>query len=139
MLQPKLLKVEPTNDYQLILYYETGEVKIFDVKPYINGDWYKELDNEAYFKTVHLICNGAGIEWLHGQDIAPHELYKLSKPYGEFDDQIFKELLSEGLEGEALFSAYKQKKSEIKSAIEIAKIGSKDKSKYYFYEEIFET
>ncbi len=46
MLQPKLLKIEPTNDYQLILYYETGEVKIFDVKLYINGDWYKELENE---------------------------------------------------------------------------------------------
>jgi hypothetical protein len=31
-----------------------------------------------YFKTVHIISNGNGIEWEHGQDIAPHELYDMS-------------------------------------------------------------
>jgi len=78
MLYPKILNVEPLNDYKLKLRYETGEIKLFDVLPYISGKWYEELHNNDYFKSVHLISNGQGIEWGNGQDIAPHELYDLS-------------------------------------------------------------
>lgn len=78
MLQPNILSVITLHDYRLLLTYETGEKKIFDVKPYINGEWYSELLDVHYFKTVHVIGNGYGIEWDNGQDIAPHELYELS-------------------------------------------------------------
>lgn len=78
MLQPNIVAVVPLDDYRLLLTYETGEKKIFDVKPYINGDWYSELLDVEYFKTVHIIFDGYGIEWGNGQDIAPHELYELS-------------------------------------------------------------
>lgn len=81
MLQPKLLKVEPTNDHKLILLYETGEKKIFDVTPYINGDWYNELLNINYFNSIKIISGGSGIEWPNGQDISPHELYDNSIHY----------------------------------------------------------
>lgn len=62
----------------LRLQYETGEVKVFDVTPYAEGSWYGELKNEAYFSSVHLLPGGIGIEWINGQDIAPHELYENS-------------------------------------------------------------
>jgi hypothetical protein len=78
MVYPKISNVEPLNDYKLKLYYETGEIKLFNVLPYISGKWYEELFNKEYFKTVHLISSGQGIEWGNGQDIAPHELYDLS-------------------------------------------------------------
>jgi hypothetical protein len=58
--------------------YKTGEIKIFNVLPYMSGKWYEELYDNNYFKTVHLISGGKGIEWEHGQDIAPHELYDMS-------------------------------------------------------------
>ena len=79
MLQPRLTKVEPVGRMQLMLYYETGEVKTFDVTPYAKGSWFGELMDAAYFRSVHLLPDGTGIEWAHGQDIAPHELYDLSK------------------------------------------------------------
>jgi len=79
LLQPRLTKVEPLSALKLRLYYETGEIKIFDVSPYVDGAWYEELKNEAYFRSVHLLPDGIGIEWRDGQDIAPHELYELSK------------------------------------------------------------
>ncbi|MDR0264470.1 MAG: DUF2442 domain-containing protein, partial [Sphingobacterium sp.] len=60
------------------LNYETGEIKIFNVLPYISGEWYNELYNNSYFKSVKLTSNGYGIEWKNGQDIAPHELYDMS-------------------------------------------------------------
>ena len=78
MLYPKMLNVEPLDDYKIKIFYETGEIKLFNVLPYISGNWYKELNNNEYFKTIHLVSNGHGIEWENGQDIAPHELYDLS-------------------------------------------------------------
>ena len=78
MIQPKLTKIEPIKPHFLRLYYETGEIKIFDVLPYIDGSWYGELKDAAYFDTVRLLPGGAGIAWANGQDIAPHELYENS-------------------------------------------------------------
>ncbi|NLI93616.1 MAG: DUF2442 domain-containing protein [Peptococcaceae bacterium] len=78
MLQPKIVKVEPMDEYKLRLSYETGEVRVFDVLPYIAGDWFEELKNKDYFRTVRVISGGYGIEWSNGQDIAPHELYEMS-------------------------------------------------------------
>jgi hypothetical protein len=77
MLTPKITGVEALEDYTIKLNYETGEIKFFNVLPYIFGAWYEELKNHNYFKTVHIISNGNGIEWEHGQDIAPHELYDM--------------------------------------------------------------
>ena len=75
MLCPKIINVEALENYKIKLTFETGEIKIFNVLPYISGKWYEELYNINYFKTVHLTYTGDGIAWEHGQDIAPHELY----------------------------------------------------------------
>ena len=74
---PKILDVEIVENYKIKLNYETGEVKLFDVSPYIQGAWYKELADKKYFNTIHIISHGKGIAWEHGQDIAPHELYEM--------------------------------------------------------------
>lgn len=37
-----------------------------------SGNWEMKL----YFQTVRLLPGGTGIEWMNGQDIAPHELYE---------------------------------------------------------------
>ncbi|MDR1835197.1 MAG: DUF2442 domain-containing protein [Fusobacteriaceae bacterium] len=78
MLQPKIISASPLDRYKLYLVYENGENRIFDVSPYISGDWFGQLADRQYFKTVHL--SGATVEWADGQDIAPHELYELSEP-----------------------------------------------------------
>lgn len=80
MLQPKLVRVEAIFPLTLRLYYETGEVKLFDVTPYATSSWFGELKDEAYFKSVRLLPGGVGIEWNNGQDISPHELYERSVP-----------------------------------------------------------
>lgn len=78
MLQPKVTAVKPLPDYKLLLDFETGERKIFDVQPYIRGDWYGKLRDVDVFRTVHIA--GISIAWADGQDIAPHELYDDSVP-----------------------------------------------------------
>ena len=37
MLRPTATKVVPTSDYQLIVTFDNGEKRRFDVKPYIKG------------------------------------------------------------------------------------------------------
>jgi len=76
MLQPYIENVKPLSDYRLLIDFDTGEKKIFDVIPYIKGDWFGKLKDVNFFNTVHI--NGRTIEWADGQDIAPHELYDQS-------------------------------------------------------------
>jgi hypothetical protein len=76
--QPKLINANPINDYKVLVVYETGERKIFDVKPYIIGDWFGKLKDKTFFDSVRVAGNT--IQWADGQDIAPHELYDDSIP-----------------------------------------------------------
>jgi len=80
MLQPRLKRVESLDGLKLRLFYENGEVRIFDVTPYVSGSWYGELKDEAYFRSVQVLPGGIGIKWSNGQDIAPHELYEQGVP-----------------------------------------------------------
>lgn len=76
MLQPELISVTPKENYKLLLVYETGERKIFDVLPYMSGSWYGGLKDISNFNSVKLANHS--VEWSGGQDIAPHELYNNS-------------------------------------------------------------
>ena len=73
MLRPTVIKVSPENNYILFLEFDNGEKKRFDVKPYIKGTWFNELNDLSYFKRVQ--PNGFNIEWPNGQDICPDDLY----------------------------------------------------------------
>ncbi len=73
---PRLQDVTPLKNYKLLLSFENCKNKIFDVNPYIEGDWFGKLRDIHYFSTVHV--SGKTVEWEGGQDIAPHELYELS-------------------------------------------------------------
>ena len=65
------------DNYLLLLKFDNGEQRVFDVSPYIIGSWYGQLKDPEIFRTVHV--SGHTVEWADGQDIAPHELYELSK------------------------------------------------------------
>ena len=60
MLRPTATKVVPTSDYQLIVTFDNGEKRCFDVKPYIEGSWYSNLTDPGYFSVVSV--NGYIVE-----------------------------------------------------------------------------
>jgi len=80
LLRPTAVKVVPLENYMLRIVFDNGEIKKFDVKPYIKGKWYSELMDVQYFATVSV--NGYSVEWANGQDLCPDELYY----NGEIDD-----------------------------------------------------
>ena len=74
----KAVSVVPMEDYRLLVGFDNGEVRIFDVKPLIKGNWMGELADKTYFKTVRI--GGLSVEWPHEQDICPDQLYECSMP-----------------------------------------------------------
>lgn len=77
----KLSGVSPADGFQVVLAYETGERRLFDVSPYIEGSWFGELSDPGYFRLVRVEPEFRDfIVWPHGQDIAPHELLERSVP-----------------------------------------------------------
>lgn len=78
MLRPTAMEVTAIEDYKLLLKFDNGETKIFDVKPYICGAWYGELDDQNYFSSASI--DGFTVVWPNGQDLCPDELYYSSVP-----------------------------------------------------------
>ena len=75
---PRVKDVQPTDDYKLILTFTNNEVKIFDVTPYLDKGFFKQLKNKNYFKNVKPFMDS--IQWQNGQDFCPDALYLESKP-----------------------------------------------------------
>jgi hypothetical protein len=75
---PWAIEVAPQPDYRLLVTFNNNEKRIFDVKPYLEHKAFQELKIPALFRTVKPA--GLSIEWIHGQDICPDELYHNSVP-----------------------------------------------------------
>lgn len=52
MLRPTVINVAAKDNYYVLLEFDNGEKKAFDVKPYIKGSWYGKLKDKVYFSTV---------------------------------------------------------------------------------------
>lgn len=81
MARPKAIEVLPQADYCLLIIFSNNEKRIFDVKPYLDFKPFNELRNLTLFNTVKPA--GLSIEWLHGQDICPDDLYYNSTPVSQ--------------------------------------------------------
>jgi len=51
-MNPRIIKVEPLEEYKLKLYFTNNEIKIFDTNPYLNKGIFRELKNFEIFKQV---------------------------------------------------------------------------------------
>ena len=69
-------KVEPLSDYQLELTFENDEMRVFDVKPYLDTGLFRTLKDENYFKRVKVSFDT--IAWPNGVDLDPEVLYEKS-------------------------------------------------------------
>ena len=68
-----IIKVQPLPDYQLALTFKNGEKGIFDMKPYLELEVFKPLQNQAIFNAVKISFDT--IEWMDEIDIDPETLY----------------------------------------------------------------
>jgi hypothetical protein len=73
-----VIEVEPNKDKKLLLTFENGEKRIFDMKEYLEYGVFQELKDENIFNSVHIAFDS--IEWSNGLDIDPEVLYEKSSP-----------------------------------------------------------
>lgn len=70
----KVISVKPLENYMLLVEFDSKEIRLFDVKPYLNFGIFTELKDEHYFKAVRTSLGS--IAWKNGQDFSPETLYQ---------------------------------------------------------------
>jgi hypothetical protein len=68
--------VRPLDDYLLLLTFENGEKRQFDMKPYLDFGLFQDLKDFNLFKTVRTSFDT--IEWENEADLDPELLYHKS-------------------------------------------------------------
>jgi hypothetical protein len=77
-MNPRVKAVKPNPDYTITLVFTNGEVKRFDVKPYLNIGIFQELKDRSIFNSVKPFLGS--VQWENGQDFCPDTLYMDSIP-----------------------------------------------------------
>ena len=73
-----VIRVVPREDYHLELEFDTGEVRMFDVRPYLDMGIFRKLKDLSLFAKAFVAFDT--VCWPGDLDIAPETLYKLSQP-----------------------------------------------------------
>lgn len=76
-MNPRVSNVQPQQNYFLLITFDNGEVKRFDVNPYLEIGIFKELKDMSVFNSV--IPFLGSIQWSNGVDLCPDTLYLDSK------------------------------------------------------------
>ena len=77
MMNPRVKAVKPEKNFTLRITFTNNEVRIFDVKPYLDKGVFRELKDKSLFNSVKPFLGS--VQWVHGQDLCPDTLYLESK------------------------------------------------------------
>jgi hypothetical protein len=76
-MYPAIKEVIPGIDYTLLLTFDNGDKRRFDMKPYLEKGIFRELKDIAKFNTVHISFDT--IEWENEADFDPEVLFNDSE------------------------------------------------------------
>jgi hypothetical protein len=76
-MYPAVKEVIPGNDYTLLLTFDNGDKRKFDMKPYLNLGIFRELKDVSKFNSVRVSFDS--IEWCNEADFDPEVLFKNSE------------------------------------------------------------
>ena len=64
--------------FKLLITFDNGEQRVFDVSPYLDHGIFRDLREPAIFKSVRISFDT--VEWVNGADLCPEVVYKESVP-----------------------------------------------------------
>ena len=76
-----VVRVRPQANFSLELWFNTGDHRWFDVRPYLERGDFRRLKDEALFRQAHVALDT--VCWPGGLDIAPETLFDRSVPVEE--------------------------------------------------------
>lgn len=65
----KVIRVTASDNGVVNVEMADGRRGRFDVRPYMTSEYFRELENAAYFRQVRIFFDGIG--WPNGQDLGP--------------------------------------------------------------------
>lgn len=68
-------KIQLMDDYKLRIMFDTHEVFVFNLKPYLQKPAFKALQDEAFFKKVCIHPQTHTISWNNEIDFCAEALY----------------------------------------------------------------
>lgn len=77
-MNPEVKSVEPLADFKLLVQFETGERRRFDVTPLLEFPVYQRLRKGGYFYRAR-VENGT-VVWDEQCDLSPDSLYLQGEP-----------------------------------------------------------
>jgi len=72
-MYPRVINVQAEQNFKLLITFNNGEKKSFDVKPYLGIGIFKELQDVSMFNSVKPFLGS--IQWANGLDLCPDTLY----------------------------------------------------------------
>jgi len=88
-MNPRVKAVRPNPDYTITLLFTNGEIKSFDVRPYLDKGIFRELQDLRNFYSVKPFLGS--VQWQNGQDFCPDTLYVDSVPISSFEGKLTQE------------------------------------------------
>jgi len=77
-MNPKVIKVQPEQNYILNLWFANGEQRRFDMKPYLDYEVFQALKDQKMFNTVNTFLGS--VTWLNNSDLSYDTLYLEGTP-----------------------------------------------------------
>jgi len=72
---PKLIKVKPLDDYNLLVTFDNGVIKKYDFNKFLSKPAFSNLKDILLFKSVRIDSGGCGVIWNDQMDLAESELW----------------------------------------------------------------
>jgi hypothetical protein len=73
MINPKVVRVQPEQNYMLSLWFSNGELRRFDMKPYLDFEVFQALrDNNIFCTAATFLCS---VTWSNNSDLSYDTLY----------------------------------------------------------------
>ena len=73
MMNPKVIKVLPEQNYMLNIWFANGEQRRFDMKPYLDFEVFQALKDQKVFNTVTPFLGS--VTWSNDSDLSYDTLY----------------------------------------------------------------
>ncbi len=77
-MYPRVKNVQPTAQHRLVLGFDNGERRIFDVTPLLGVGRFRALKSSREFEKVRIAFDT--VEWENGLDLDPEYLYERREP-----------------------------------------------------------
>jgi hypothetical protein len=76
-MNPRVIQAECRKDHSILLTFDNGDKRLFDIRPYLDYPIFQPLRDLPYFLRGHV---GHGtVVWPHEEDFCPDTLYLESR------------------------------------------------------------